>query len=553
MAKPTVGQRIGSAAEGFASGFLPTWKELRRGKEAGLERDIQGRRISATEATNLINRDQLTAQLPVYAAQADRYAAAAVLDEQEGALLGTAIKLLEGITGGGLGIGGVVNETFGGMIGTPPPQQPLALDRILGAEPTSSPQPRTTEDILSADPLANPSAVAPFQSPGIISSSIDTPAPQPQQPQQPQQPPFGFGQLGSAFGTTNTGQGQQWVNTPTGPMDTGIYSASGPFNATTMPTMPVDARHRFIFSLISSLSPRLSGMAPSGWMAPAELPWQTQLFRTLQEKGRTDLMEKLIAKLHGEGPQITTEEQNELGQTIKVLRLQVDQFGNSLVPWGELNQLENLWGFSVGALGGGYDPEDPDRPRNIAPREYRYRPGMPEGQQREFVALESVNSLLHRVGGLALMLNVQPAGLGSTTAGWVNAAKGYFNLEGEGQIAREYTALREAYGGMLARMGGESGGRFTDQDIRRAQGLIPDLTDSQELTIRKLRGLYDTTNAMYQAMLMAAPFTGQAERSVPFPAWLRAMDDDLNNPAVPNANTASSAEPLEPPPPRPPQ
>jgi hypothetical protein len=550
MAKPTVGQRIGSAAEGFASGFLPTWKELRRGKEAGLERDIQGRRIAATEATNLINRDQLTAQLPVYAAQADRYAAQAVLDEQKAGMLGTAIKLLESITGGGLGIDGVVNETFDGMIGTPPPQQPLALDRILGAEPTSSPQPRTTEDILSADPLANPSAVAPFQSPGIISSSIDTPAPQPQQPQQPQQPPFGFGQLGSAFGTTNTGQGQQWVNTPTGPMDTGIYSASGPLNATMMPTMPVDARHRFIFSFISGLTPELSGMAPSGWMAPAELPWQTQLFRTLQEKGQTDLMEKILAKFHGEGPQITTEERNELGQTIKVLRLQVDQFGNSLVPWGELNQLENFLGFQKGSIGGSYDPEDPDRPRNIAPREYRYFPAMPEGQLGEFIALESVNSLLQRVGGLALILNVQEAGLGATTAGWVNAAKGYFNLEGEGQFAREYTALREAYGGMLARMGGESGGRFTDQDIARAQGLIPDLTDSQELTIRKLRGLYDTTNAMYQAMLMAAPFTDQAERSVPFPAWLRAMDIDLNNPAVPNANTASSAEPLETPPPR---
>jgi hypothetical protein len=536
MPSRSVGERIGSAAEGFASGFLPSWKELRRGKEAKLDREIQSRRVGATEQANILRgdelqlgQDQLAAQRPVYEAQADHYAAQAKLNEQRAGVFVMAHAVLEGLTGGG-NIAGTANQIFPNLV--QPPQQRPPLDRIIGAEPTSSPRPQTTEDILSADPMANPNAVAPFQSRDITSSSIETPAPRPQ-PQPQQQSPFAIGNL---FGPTNTGQGPEVTETPAGPMSVDMFSSSGPLNATAMPTMPVDARVRLGMSIVAGLDPMLSGFAPSNFMAPAEIPWTTQIARELMKKGQGALVEKLIANFNGEGARFERTEQDALGQAITIIERQSDAFGSRFFPGvGDVNVLEDITGVARGTFGQDFDPENPEKPRFFGRRSVRFQQPMSEGQRTDFMALGAVNNLLHRVGRLAIALNTSQPGLGATFDGWVNRAKATLNMPDKGQQTREYLNLREAFGGQLAQMGGEGGGRFTDQDIARAQQLLPLPEDSAELTLAKLRAMYESLNTGYQTALAGAPFVGNSPTSVPPPSWYVAMDDSLVNalPALP--------------------
>jgi hypothetical protein len=95
------------------------------------------------------------------------------------------------------------------------------------------------------------------------------------------------------------------------------------------------------------------------------------------------------------------------------------------------------------------------------------------------LAMQGVAPFIKGIVDLSTELNKGSSGVSGRIGGLVQRGAGAVGLNDRADL---YERQKKAFAAQLARIGGESGGRFTDQDIERAMGMVPALGDSEALT-----------------------------------------------------------------------
>lgn len=110
---------------------------------------------------------------------------------------------------------------------------------------------------------------------------------------------------------------------------------------------------------------------------------------------------------------------------------------------------------------------------------YVFRTALSAKQQEDLYALAPLKTILDRIHDLSVKLNWTNAGPPAKLLGIFQKAGKWAGLNQDGI---KLDSLRDAFAGLFARLGGETG-RFTEGDIARAKAMIPHMMLTKDTTI----------------------------------------------------------------------